>query len=313
MPSNSLYIEYADIIVKLVNQGYLKTVKAAGYNNKSINLPNEFYIESKKINANYYFELEKFSLKYGEFFTLDYYFKKSEKKWLEDKDKINMIFEYLKLNGFPFFYATAQERSYDLVGDEKWIDFKGGIKLINALNIKEKLLIQNQNEPAMFAVSSKFIKSNLYKHLIVENKAVYYRLLDLLNETNFSTLIYGAGWRVISGIKDFNKQFPFDGEHEFYYFGDIDYEGIKIYKSINDILEVSLATPFYNILLNEKESYGKHNQVKDIDAQDFFIQNFSNSLELLEKIKLLDSSNYWPQEGLSKIQLKKAWENLDVY
>ncbi|BEP30304.1 Wadjet anti-phage system protein JetD domain-containing protein [Helicovermis profundi] len=311
LPANLLYKDYANIILNLINDGYLKMVKASGFNHKTINLPNEFYIESKKISSEYYIELEKYALKYSGYFKLDYYFNQSEKKWLQDKEYISKIYDFLKINGFPKLPLTSQELSYDIVADEKWLDYKGGMKILVALNIKEKLNIKSQNEPAMFAINLNFEKNGVYKHLIVENKAVYYRLLDLLDATSFSTLIYGAGWRVISMIKDFNKQFPFKGEHNFYYFGDIDYEGIKIFKSINEILKVNLATSFYIKLLEEKESIGKQNQLKNQEAFDFFKSNFL-SLSLLERVDLLDQGYYWPQEGLSKIYLKEMWEKLDA-
>lgn len=309
LASNVTYDKYASIILKWLDKGYIRAVVVSGFNHKSINLPNEFYIESKKINEPFYLELEQHALKFSDYFKIDYYFRHAEIKWEEDKDYISQIYEYLVLNDYPVCSATNQERSYDICGDEKWLDYNGGMKLLSQLGIKEKLLLQNQNEPAMFAIHPDFVNYNVYKHLIVENKAVYYRLLPLLKITSFSTLIYGAGWRIMSCIKDFRKQFPFEGIHHFYYFGDIDHEGIKIYKSVNEILDVSLAIPFYIKLLEQNKSTGKENQKKDIESVNFFLKNLTTSYDL---IALLDKKHYWPQEGLRTKHLKDAWEQLDA-
>lgn len=209
LPSDVSYEKNAIMVQTLIIQGYLKPIANSGRNNRSVNLPNAFTIEYKKLNEKHYLEIEKYALNYGALFTLDYYFS-HETEWQAEKELVDKIYQYLVINGFPKMASTSQERSYDLVGDEKWLDFKGGMKVINQLKIKDKLCIENQNEPAIFALNPNLcsVNNGFHKHLIVENKAIFYKMMALIEDTSFSTVIYGAGWRVISTMKDFNKQFP---------------------------------------------------------------------------------------------------------
>lgn len=306
LPSDVSYEENASRVQTLIIQGYLKPIANAGRNNRSINLPNAFTIEYKKLNEKHYLEIEKYALGYESFFNLDYYFS-HETEWFTDKELVDKIYQYLVINGFPKMASTSQERSYDLVGDEKWLDFKGGMKVLNQLKIKDQMCIENQNELAIFAINPNLCSGNneFHKHLIVENKAIFYKMMALIEDTSFSTVIYGAGWRVISAMKDFNKQFPLAGEQSFYYFGDIDFEGLKIFSALQEVLEISVARDFYEALISQSTSIGKENQVENPGVFAYFQNLFSNRLTPLKE------GQYWPQEALSVAQLKMAWERLD--
>lgn len=306
LPSNVSYEENASMVQSLMIQGYLKPIVNAGRNNRSVNLPNVFTIENKKLNEKHYLEIEKYALRYGALFTLDYYFS-HEMEWQAEKELVDKIYQYLVINGFPKMASTSQERSYDLVADEKWLDFKGGMKVLNQLKIKDQMHIENQNEPAIFAINPNLcsVNNGFHKHLIVENKAIFYKMMALIEDTSFSTVIYGAGWRVISAMKDFSKQFPLVGEQLFYYFGDIDFEGLKIFSALQEVIEVSVARDFYEALISQSPSVGKENQVENPEVFAYFQNMFSY------KLMPLKEGQYWPQEALGVGQLKTAWERLD--
>jgi hypothetical protein len=121
----------------------------------------------------------------------------------------------------------------------------------------------------MFAVNPQGITNAVHRHLIVENKTTYQALLHALADVLFTTLIFGGGYRVTKSIELLPMQLPLKGaSHEFYYFGDIDKEGISIWHLLNERVlayfgsSAILAFPFTEhvltgTLLSEKK-------VKDI-------------------------------------------------
>ena len=131
----------------------------------------------------------------------------------------------------------------------------------------------------MLAVNQKGFESSIHYHLIVENKATFLALMDILKETNYTSLIYGCGWKIVSNYYMLDKQLNLKDKNEFMYFGDIDKEGISIWNS-----------------LNEK-------------AINNFLDFFSNyEKEVL--LNMINNDGYLPQEGLNKEELKRIWSGM---
>lgn len=313
LPSGTEYLEYAEEIEKLIKEGYLKAVKASGYNGRPKSIPNAYYIEKRKLREDIDNDIQDVRLTICNSVKLDFYLTNDTKNWLEDKRYILMIEEYIKQNGLPKNHSTIEERSYHISADEKWLSQKNGLRVLKRISLIEEMKITSNFEPAMFAINEKYNKASTYKHLIVENKSIYYLLLEILKETDFSTLIYGAGWRIISCIKDFKKQFPFDDKsHRFYYFGDLDYEGIKIWDMLRKNNDVYLASEFYVELLKSQKSKGKEKQIPCRDARDYFLLNLrANNIMKEDVISFLDAGKYIPQEALKAEELKRVWRAMD--
>jgi len=313
LPAATSYKEIATIINELCEDGYLRGVKKAGCNYKAINLFNAYHIEKKKLREAIDREIIQTGLAIDNRISLDFYLTNNEKYWKEDKGYIILIDRYLTENGLPEQVASIPERSYYISSDEKWLSEKNGLNILKRLKLTESMKITSNSEPAMFALSEHFSQHSSYKHLIVENKSVYYSLLPFLKELDFATLIYGAGWQIISGIRDFEKQFPFsDKENEFLYFGDLDHEGIKIWDALSKEHGIGLAKPFYLELLNCEPSNGKENQLPNKEALNNFIEIFGAAPDVKEKVsKLLDSKKYIPQEALKSEILRKTWRSMN--
>ena len=83
-------------------------------------------------------------------------------------------------------------------------------------------------DPLMFAINTNIINdSREHLHLIVENKATFYALLDDIKNTVFTSLVYGAGWKVLGGITVFERQLGLKKKHNtFFYFGRLDLRDI---------------------------------------------------------------------------------------
>lgn len=305
------YEVFAKEIIKFIEMDILREVKSHGNNSKSIPLSNTYRLNTYALKKLLVDEIQRMKINLSEHISLDSYLSLSEKEWNEDLSYIKKIDSYIKENGLPNNWTTSQERSYYLVGDEKWIDEGGGKKLLERLGLWEKLRINNAPDPLMLAINPHNLMQIEHKHLIVENKATYYGLLEELKNTKFTTLIYGAGWKIVSSIDCLEKQLGLEeGEHILYYFGDLDYEGISIWHALNNKKTVNLATEFYKTLLTKNYSKGKENQNKNIKALNEFLSFFDKENQL--KIKeVLQNKGYYPQEGLNKEELREIWRKFD--
>lgn len=305
------YDEFAAAVQTLLDEGFITTVKSHGTNWKG--LPNSVRIQKGKVLQPLIGEIQEMQFKVHPAIDLRPYFSASKKKWMEDKPWIEMMNQYIQKNGFPATYTNSSERSYELMKDEKWIDEKGGRAILEKINLFDKLKIMKAPDPLMFAINPKqlLLNESVHSHLIVENKATYSGLVDSLSSTNFTTLIYGSGWKIASSLKQLSKQLGLTNEvqHEIYYFGDLDYEGISIYFHLYEKYNVTLAQSFYEALLRKPYYKGKENQIRNEVAVHHFLQYFcKEDREIVAA--LLVEKGYYPQEALTKEELHTIWRNM---
>jgi len=311
LSGNFKYSDFSRIMNDLVKEQVLSPIKKHGTNNKKNPLANTYRINKVYFKQNLIDEIATYQFKLNPAINLQSYFSLNEKQWNNDLPYIKKVDYYLKKYGFPKDKVTAPQRSYEILGDEKWIDEKGGRELLNRLGLIEKLKIDLVPDPLMFAINkNKITNCKDYVHLIVENKAPFYALLDDIENTSFTSLIYGAGWSIFGGISVFERQIGLvEGNHKFYYFGDLDFEGISIWHGLNEKREIKLAVEFYKQLLKKDISYGKENQIPNEKAINDFLTNFHK--EDSEKIQnVLEEGGYYPQEGLNKSEVIAIWRNM---
>lgn len=308
MPAHTEYEVFAVAIKELIEEDILLPIKNSGFNNRVINLPNQFELDKNQLNKAYKKHLQKHVQSLSSEIDLDYYFKHDEEEWLRDKKYVFLVDTYIKENGLPKESATIPERSYQLAGDEKWLQEKAGLQILERVDLVNKMKLIKGVEPTAFAINKALCHQSSYNHLIVENKSIFYRILEFLDETPYSTLIYGGGWRVISGIQSFRRQFPFkDKCHVFYYFGDLDYEGIKIWETLNTSFPIKPEYRLYNSLLKLSPSKGKENQKSRVESIGIFCESaFFDEDNSCRLFNLLTSGCYIPQEALSIESLKKT-------
>lgn len=302
------YNAFAKSIIKLIDDKILVGKNPKNNNGKEIPLPYKYGIDKYELRKDYIDKVEKYNLKLNKEIDLHEYFRLSEETFKKDLPYINKINEYIEKNGLPKDYVTPQERSFYIVGDEKWIDEKGGKKILCRINLWEKLNIVGTSDPLMLAVNPKELSKSEYCHLIVENKATFIALLDSLKATNFTSLIFGSGWKIVSNINMLELQLGLKGKHKLYYFGDLDNEGITIWNSLNEKVTACPAIKFYRELLKTPYSIGKTGQHENKKALNKFTCFFNDDEK--EKItNMLKCGGYLPQEGLTKEELKRIWRN----
>ena len=307
-PGNTLYDVFTDNIKSLVKDNILIEKNPKNNNGKKVPLPLKFEInkyELKKDNIN---KIEKYSFNINDEINLQGYFDLNEEVLEKDLPYISKVNEYINEKGLPKDHATSQERSFHITGDEKWIDEKGGKKILERIKVYEKLKIGNNYDPLMLAINPKVFSKPCHYHLVVENKATFLALMDVLETTEFCSLIFGSGWKIVGNIDMLEKQVGLRGNHKIFYFGDLDNEGISIYNSLNEKISVNLAVDFYKELLKKPYSFGKENQFRNESAIGRFISFFTTEEETVI-LDILNKGGYLPQEGLNRQELQDIWRN----
>ncbi|ANB57525.1 hypothetical protein GFC29_1336 [Anoxybacillus sp. B7M1] len=305
-PFARTYDEFCEIVLRLEAERVLEMVKAKGRTTRTPSLAFQYRIHKSRFMEDYHRELQRYQNRLHPAIQLDAYYGKDPSVWEQDKPFILKIDDYLKTHSLPNEAVAAPERSVELVGDEKWITERGGKELLERIVLFDRLRIIPVSEPLMLAVNPAKIAEAVQHHLIVENKTTYQALLPALPDTAFSTLIYGEGKAVISSIEQFSLQYPVKAHHRFYYFGDIDREGISIWHSLAKKQPVSPSLPFYRACLRKDPVSGKGYQMERADVLDAFLAYFSAD-EKKQLQELLASGQYYPQEMLKTRELQQIW------
>ncbi|WP_025642328.1 Wadjet anti-phage system protein JetD domain-containing protein [Schnuerera ultunensis] len=309
LTGSQAYENFASAIGKLVEKGVLKPIKSHGTNGKSIPLYNTYRVMKSNLRETLNSEIQYYSIKFNPNIYLNSYFSLDEKEWHRDFPYIQRIDSYLNNKGLPTDYATIPERSFQLVGDEKWIAEKDGKKLLERIKLWDKLKIIASPDPLMLGVNPLKFRESRHIHLTVENKATFYALMDSIKDTDFTSIIYGAGWKVVSNIQRLPIQLGLGNDiHKIYYFGDLDPEGISIWYSLYQKYKIELALPFYRALLEKSYSIGKETQQKNMEAMAKFKSYFKED-EIAIIDQLIQREGYIPQEGLKKEELINVWRN----
>ncbi|GAC91442.1 hypothetical protein KN10_1878 [Anoxybacillus flavithermus NBRC 109594] len=304
------YEEFAEMVLALEAKGTIEMVKAKGRTIRTPSLAFQYRIHKHLLTKDYHRELQRYQNQLHSAIQLDEYYGKEPSIWERDKPFILKIDSYLRTHDLPCEVTAAPERSMELVGDEKWIDEGGGREVLKRIGLFELLRIIPVSDPLMFAINPTNVTRTSQLHLIVENKTTYQALLPALCGTVFSTLIYGRGKSVINSIEQFSMQYPIQADHRFYYFGDIDREGVSIWYSLSKKIPVSPALPFYRACLQKEPTRGKEYQVERAEALPSFLSYF----DLDEKCRLselLVSGLYYPQETLKTWELQHIWRESD--
>ncbi|GIO79934.1 hypothetical protein J6TS7_35440 [Paenibacillus dendritiformis] len=303
------YEDFAAAILDLEQSGLLEAIRSAGRNPRPPHLAYRYRIHAARLRSGLQQRLHQLRLELHPSISLDRYFMLGESVLDSDLPFIMKIDDYLQTCGLPADSAAAPERSFALVGDEKWIIEKNGKALLERIGLLDKLKLDSSPDPVMFAVNpSRGLhpgQEEPHIHLVVENKTTFLALLPALSETIFHTLIYGCGNKIVGNIDMFEQQYPAaSGAHRFYYFGDIDYAGILIWGNLSRKIPMIPALPFYRACLEKPAVPGKTNQRPAESALHQFGM-FFDPAERERMARSLASGHYYPQETLSAQQLQQ--------
>lgn len=295
-------------IKKEIENGKIKPVKASGFNGKTPVLYNDYWIieeikERKDLENEIMFSLHP-SISY------DYYLNHLD-VYEKDRESVIKLSEAIK-RGFEGYNISVNERSYEIWGYEKFLTQKNGKTILKRCGINlEDLNIYKTIEPIAYYSGSREVPQNI---LILENKDPFYGMRKYIyNSENkilgkkITTLIYGKGKGIIRAFEKADismEDYILDRKNTIYYYGDMDYEGIRIYESFKrKFADQFTIKPFKEayIAMLEK-SYGrelyrsKEGQIRKTDGE--FFSHFND--ETVAKMQeILDAGVYIPQEILS--------------
>ena len=242
---------------------------------------------------------------------ISWYYSRPLTMWQRDKADIEKLNRFLAQRNQEDT-VSLQQRSYDIFGNEKLLTGQGHA-LLSRLHINDESLgIMADADPLMMAVNPAVSGEPTARHLIVENKATYYGLLPYLQESGFTSLILGYGWKIIGNISQLPAQCCSSERHHLcWYFGDFDWEGLRIWHSLpmTESMEIQLAVPFYKKFLAYSPSEGKMNQKPDEAVLYDFLAHF-NEADGGRFRNILKQHFYYPQEALSPEVLQACWKEL---
>ena len=305
------YQEQYEYIMKLLEKGQIKPVKASKSNGKKPALYREYWmVEEQKDYSNY---IEEIKYTFSTMISVDYYLAHPD---MYEKDRIwvLMLNEYLKKYTDALLTPESlNERSFEIWHREKFLDREQGRKILKrcGLNV-EALNVYRTTEPLSYYTHTRNTPQNI---LILENKDTFFSMRNyLLNGhteifgAEIGTLIYGAGKGIIRSFQDFDlcaEPYMKHPKNTIYYFGDLDYEGIGIYENLAEKFrsrwKIIPFVPAYQAMLGKVEQIIELPETKEHQNRNISTQFFSCFDEIMVKKMeaVLDKDRYIPQEILN--------------
>lgn len=310
LDEHQTYESFAMAILELVEAQLLQPVKSAGQTPQMPRLHYKYKVLKHTVKKSLSEVIEPLQLTLHPSVSLDQYYRLTPQQLEQDLPFIQKINKFILTYNFPTLPAPAPERSQQLVGDEKWLQYKGGRRVLERLGLWMKMQVVDVKEPLRFAVNPQQLHHSTQFHLIVENKTAYEGLLPALKKTHFSTLIYGAGFEIVGSLNLFDKQLPLPNVHHiFYYFGDLDFAGISIWYLVSKQQPVALALPFYEAALQDEGKPILKKQLRDDEAVEAFLESLPPLMQ--ERCRrLLEKNDYISQEVIVAAKLQRIWQQM---
>lgn len=310
---------FIDVIKKLIDENVLVPLKSAKKLQQYEGLPSKY-----EINRHYFRqcdeeipaeELRGLSCK----LNMSYYLKHIE-EYRAHREFIRRINDLMMDNDCEVL--TANERSYLIFGDEKAITSPknasiDGEIILNRLNLTIKDIKAEKKPEPFFYIKAKEYESLsdilARKILIVENKDTFWTFMDatLSRElTDIHLLIYGEGNAVVSKF-EFIQMVGGKTTDHYYYFGDMDQEGILIFNRLRSTFSeynIRPAVSLYEYMLNKsgQENAKPLRKCRKINEESLspFIDFFSHETrKVIEEI--ISAQKYIPQEVVNKTDMRR--------
>lgn len=313
------YREEYEYVIQLINDKKVSPIKNSGTNGKRPAMYKYFWLLESNSDYSYLISELQYSLHPN--INPEYYLSYPE-VYEYERDFVIALSDYFTRNKADLNVMISEnERSYAIWHLEKFLSGKthnvNGHDVSAALLLKhcglkkEDLKVYHTMEPLAYYSYSKETLQNI---LILENLDPFYsiRMKMMSGENNilgtdFSTLIYGSGKKVssvFSGFELFAEDYLKDKRNNFFYFGDLDYEGIIIFESLQErmkgIINIEPFKAAYEELIKDYDKVllpqTKDLQNKNIGNEFWKYFDFDQKNRMLD---VLESGRYIPQEKLS--------------
>ena len=311
------YRELYTKVIALIDSRKIKPVKASGKNGKSPALYREYWIiEEKQDISEYIYEL---NYEIVPSISTDYY-RAHIDQYIQDRQWVLLLNDYIKNNDF-MTRMSENERSFDIWHREKFLKQEQGKKILKRCGLETAFFnYYRTTEPIAYYTATRQTPQNL---LVLENKDTFYSMRKCLMHggnmhticgTPIGTLIYGAGKGIIAAFADLDtsgEPYMLAPENRILYFGDLDYEGIRIYEKFAEKFAAAYGAQYdirlfqcaYERMLTKADRIGiedlprtKEGQNRNIGS--LFLGWFSQLQQTRIKA-ILEQDRYIPQEILN--------------
>lgn len=231
----------------------------------------------------------------------------------KDRDTLEKVNSFMSRYGEQIGEMYLPQISWLMVGNEKWIEFEGGKKVLEDLGLWGSFSHLQSSMPLPFSLGAALLEKKNKKslrHLVIENKATWH-MLSASNQKIFDTIIFGSGWQITSNLQNLKHQLgPLaqeEGQEEIFYFGDLDWEGLSIWHRLFVDFSIPPYLPLYEAVLRHEAQEGKKNQRMNEPALLAFASFFSPKLQ--DKMyEILTNGRYIPQESVSAKEIEILME-----
>lgn len=315
------YDAYYEIVLKLIECNIITPVKSSGSNGMRPPLHKKYNIVKPPTDQHEFIpEIRLLNEK----LNIEGYLNDPE-KYIKHRSWIITIDNFLKNEVEKLkIPCSINERSFQIFQKEKALRENRELAAVLGFNegLTEALNFYNTPEPFhAYYISpiNEGFTDRILNILIIENKDTWYTLrnriapgLSNIAGIEFHCLLYGEGKkisRVNDSLTDFDLSFFKGANTCYYYFGDLDYEGINIAQNLiktNPTLKIKLMLPLYYAMLDASEGIAlpvsSVNQ-KNSDC-DWFLSFFDSKRRNMI-MSILESGHYIPQEILGNSEFIK--------
>lgn len=318
--------DFTHAIRNLVEKGILNPLKNAKPLMQYEGIPNKFEVNFDELKG------ERSTLPSSELINFHYkldmsYYAKHPEEYYKNEKFIHRIDNLLRQNNCPIL--TANERSYLIFDDEKAltlpeeasIDGKSILKKLGDLTL-EDLKAKKTLEPFFYYMADKFDtlgNSSQKTVLIIENKDTFWTLMNAIKNkhlSNIHLLIYGEGKAIIKKF-EFIEYLKGRFCDHYYYFGDVDLEGILIYNKLRETFfeyDIIPAVPFYEHMLKMAGVEGSRQLTNTPQINKSFLSPFldffSHESAILIK-EIIQNQRCLPQEVVNNNNIEE-WGKIEL-
>ena len=313
------YDEHYKIVEKLVAEGFISPVASSGSNGMNPPLYKRYSISrQEKGSDNYIAEIRLLSGAFNVEGYLD-----NLQKYAGHKPWVQILNTFIKSNSQELsVQLSINERSFQIFGKEKALKEDKNLQAVLNFNpaIRNALNFYMTPEPFfIYRITEMHGDINV---LVIENKDTWYTLKSVIkSDMNnicgicFDILLYGEGKKVsrrLDSLTEFATSFFGDNKTTYYYFGDLDFEGIGIFNDLKDInpeLNIKLFSGLYSWMLEEAMALLKSTERKfelpltkekqNRKSMELFLKEFDvEERGVINSI--LEEGRYIPQEILNR-------------
>lgn len=307
MAGDGNYLAFCELISELETEGILSPVRASGYNGRSPSLFNRYRIAVEDTPRPAFGD---------EIPTLPTesavrYYRAHPEQYQHDRPFVRAICRFI-LDGRAHPPVTVNERSYQLFRDEKALKEGRGKIVLGRMGL-------GHDDLCMIPTAEPFAHFDLRylggddRALIIENLDTFisvHRCLrtgtPLLGEMMPGFIVYGEGNKILSSFQ-FAREVPGLGEEAAYlYFGDLDYEGISIYRRLAQHYETFTITPwvtgYLGLIRVEPDPPRGRAAQRETSLRSFLASFPPRQARNIEE--MISGGAYIPQEALTLAHMK---------